>query len=92
VYKKPGKDDDIEKRINERDKLLARLQRRLRRTPPGGMTAEFVTTQFLAITDKSVRLEAALSRYLDEAWVRKATPEELIEHARHALNGYPANR
>lgn len=86
VYKRPSKNDEIEKRIAERDKLLARLQRRLRRTPPEGMTAEFVTTQFIAVTDKAVRMEAALARFLDEKWVSNASVEEIVAHARSALN------
>ncbi|MFN2398895.1 MAG: hypothetical protein ABR543_09705 [Gemmatimonadaceae bacterium] len=86
MYKRPSKNDEIEKRIAERDKLLARLQRRLRRTPPEGMTAEFVTTQFIAVTDKAVRMEAALAKFLDEKWVSNASVQEIVAHARSALS------
>ncbi len=39
----------------------------------------------MILVQRAAHLELALSRYLDEQWIRGATPEELMLNARDAL-------
>lgn len=80
MNRKTSRDVEIERRIVERDRLLSGSHGVVgRAAPPSTPVGDArVETQLRLLRE-------GLARFLDEEWVRHATPEELAAHARAVL-------
>ncbi|MDQ6827595.1 MAG: hypothetical protein M3081_01870 [Gemmatimonadota bacterium] len=83
MHRKTAIDLEIERRIADRDRLLLRAQRS--RGVTATATEVVPSAELMILVQRAAHLELALSRYLDEQWIRGATPEELMLNARDAL-------
>ncbi len=83
MHRKTAIDLEIEHRIADRDRLLLRAQRS--KNGAATVSETIPSAELLVLVQRAAHLELALSRYLDEEWIRGATPEELMLNARDAL-------
>lgn len=84
-HKRLDVDSEIERRIRERDRLLARAQRGARGHGDLLTPTHVSVQEQRALTDRVALLEGALANYLNEEWLRSSSMSTLVEHARRAL-------
>ncbi len=80
-------DDDIERRIRERDQLLAHAQRAPERGTDQGRIEFTILAEQERMAARIAMMEEALRLFADEEWLARATIAELVMIARAALDG-----
>lgn len=76
---------DIERRIEQRDRLWAVAQGARERAGLDVIDLEVAASETRRLAARVERLEDGLARFLDPAWLVAATPAELAAHAREVL-------
>lgn len=76
---------DIERRIEQRDRLWAVAQGAPKRAGLDVIDIEVAASESRRLADRVERLEDGLARFLDPEWLAAATPAELGAHAREVL-------
>jgi len=78
---------EIERRIAERDRLLARAQRLSVKSTEMPAVAPLAPIEFASLGERVVALEKALANLADPSWVADCSIDQIVAHARQALAG-----
>lgn len=89
MSKKRDMHDEIERHIEQRDRLLAFAQRRPEREHDRERLELTILSEQQRMAERLALMEEALRLIADEEWLRRATSQELLLVARAALEGRP---
>jgi hypothetical protein len=80
-------DDEIERRIKERDRLLARAQHTSEHPSDRGRIELTLLAEQERRAARIAELEQAMRYFADAEWLARATLDEIVTLARAALDG-----
>jgi hypothetical protein len=87
VSSRRSADDEIERRIAERDRLLARAQHTSEHAHDRGRIELTILAEHERMATRMAELEEALRYFADAEWLARASLDEIVAVARGALDG-----